>query len=425
MKICIKNGRVIDPASNIQGIKDIWIKDGKVVSITGATEHNNAIDKAMGIIDETEDEDSKIKYIDAKGKWVTPGFIDMHVHFREPGYEYKEDIESGSRAAAKGGFTGVCVMPNTCPPTDEPYRVKNIKAKEQKVRLYPIATVTKGMKGIELTDFKALKDAGACGFSDDGLPVLHSNIMKQAMEEAKKVDSIILSHAEDLSLPPGDKASEYLMVGRDLLLAEETGCQLHFCHVTTEKSLELIKSAKRKGLKITAETAPHYISYTDKDRDETGKRKMNPPLREESDRRAIEKGIKDKTIDAIATDHAPHSKEEKAKPYEEALNGVIGLETSFAAAYTYLVKNGRLSPMKLIRCMSTNPAKILGIKGGNIKIGEPADITVIDIDREWEVKETEFESKSKNSAFLGEKLYGKPILTMVNGEIVYSEKNYI
>lgn len=436
MKLWIKNGLVIDPASGIQETGDIWVENGVIVPpMTG---------------DVTE--------IDATGKWVVPGLIDLHVHFREPGFEHKEDIASGSKAAAKGGFTTVCCMPNTNPAIDNQETVAFIDQKSKEadvINVLPIGSITKGQQGKELTDFEQLDQVettckkllghGICGISEDGKSVMDEDLMLSAMEKAKILGLPIFDHTEDHSLSGGvmneglvsygmnlegiPRAAEENMVAREIELSAKVGCKLHLCHISTKGSLALIREAKKSGVEITAETAPHYFSMTEweivnqqivaeKPLAKTNM-KMNPPLRTKDDMLAVREALKDGTLDAIATDHAPHSEEEKALPFEEAPFGIVGLETSFAISYTYLVKTGVLTPLQLIEKMSTKPAQILGLKRGSLQVGDVADITIIDIEDKYHVDPSEFVSKSKNTPFTGIAVWGKVEHTICNGKVVW------
>ncbi|MCL2079965.1 MAG: dihydroorotase [Oscillospiraceae bacterium] len=339
---------------------------------------------------------------------IAPGLIDMHVHFREPGYEYKEDILSGSSAAAAGGFTTVCCMPNTLPAADNAELIRYIsrKAEQSKIRVLPIGAVTVGQRGEKLTDFASLKRAGAVALSDDGMPVLDESVMRRALELAKEHDMLIISHCED----------EAPMARRDIRLAAELDARIHIAHVSTAKTVDIIRRAKAKGVKVTAETCPHYFSLTQEEITKQGTMaQMNPPLREKKDVEAIIEGLCDGTIDAIATDHAPHSAKEKALPIGKAPNGIIGLETAFAVALTYLYHTGKLGIDDIIRLMSINPAAILGIKLSDLA----ADKIVFDPNEEWTVDPTRFESKSRNTPYAGAVLRGRVKQTIYRGKAVY------
>ncbi|MCF8068387.1 MAG: dihydroorotase [Desulfobacterales bacterium] len=425
MRILIKGGRVIDPG-HLDGISDIIIEDGKVKDII-----ENGIDDALSISDD-------IKIIDAAGKYVTPGLIDMHVHLREPGFEYKETIETGCKAAAAGGFTAVCPMPNTDPVNDGAEVTRFIIDKAQKAgaaRVFPVAAISKGQKGEGLCNYGELKDAGAVAFSDDGLPVLNSNLMRRSMECAKQFNIPVISHSEDPFLANGGSmnegeisaklglqgipnACESIMVLRDIALSELTGAALHIAHVSTRESVTAIRDAKKRGVNVTAETAPHYFTLTDEAvvRYNTHA-KMNPPLRTEADRMAICEGLADGTLDAIATDHAPHAPIDKDVAFDRAANGIIGLETSLPVSLK-LVEKGILSMYELVEKMSKNPAKILGLDSGLSK-GMNADLTIIDPGLIFTVSSEHFRSLAINTPFEGWELKGKAVLTMVGGIIVF------
>ena len=398
---------------------DVLIKDGVVANI------------AKGISDETT------PVLDVNNFYILPGFADVHVHLRQPGFLYKETIETGTKAAAKGGFTLVASMPNLNPVPDS---VENIAAQqavidqEAVIDVRPYAAITKGEKGRELVDFEALKDK-CFAFSDDGKGVQNEEMMEQAMTLAKKAGKAIVAHCEDESLLSGgwihdgeyakanghkgiSSESEYKQVQRDVKLAEKTGVQYHVCHISTKETVEIVRQAKAKGVKVTCETAPHYLAFTDLDVQEDGRFKMNPPIRSYQDRAALIQGIKDGTIEIIATDHAPHSEEEKAKGLQGSNMGVVGLETSFGAMYTYMVKTGEITFEKLVQLMSINPREIFGLPAG-IKIGEKADLVLVDTAMEYTVNPKKFVSKGRSTPFEGKKLYGRVLMTVYKGEDVY------
>ena len=377
---------------------------------------------------------------DAAGKVVAPGLVDLHVHFRDPGLEYKEDIESGSRAAARGGVTTVVCMPNTKPVIDNAALVQYVMNKGARTGLVNVLTtgcITKGQQGAELAEIGELKAAGAVAVTDDGRPVLSSSLMRKALEYAKMFDIPVMSHSEDLDLVDGGsmnegymstalglrgipKAAESVAVSRDVLTAEQVGGRLHVCHVSARTSIEAIRAAKRRGARITAETAPHYFTLTD----ETcagfnTNAKMNPPLRDTDDIAAVIEGLQDGTLDAIATDHAPHHRDEKEVEFEQAYNGIVGLETSLGLGVTYLVRPGRLTMGQLIEKMSAAPAEIIGIDRGTLGQGRPADIVVFDPEAAYTVDVREFASKGKNSPYDGFELFGRVELTVTGGRIVY------
>ncbi len=419
----LKNGRIIDYETKLDLDADLLVQDGLIKEI------------AAGI---TPPEDAEV--VDVSGKWIFPGLVDMHVHLREPGEEYKETIGTGSMAAAAGGFTTIACMPNTRPPNDNSGITKFIieqAAAFGKCRVLPVAAVTKGQRGEDLTEFADLLSAGAVAFSDDGLPVKNPAVMRLALEYSLNFKTLIISHAEDLELSGegcmnegamstklGLKgipaAAEEIAIFRDIRLAELTGARLHIAHVSTKGSLEIIRAAKERGVKVTAETAPHYFSLTEEAVDGYNTlAKMNPPLRTEEDRRAVIHGLRDGTLDVIATDHAPHSSLEKECEFQLAANGIIGLETALPLALEILVRQEGFSPQEIVRLMSRNPSRILEIKGGSLKTGSSADITVIDPEDEFCVTEDSLHSKSSNSPFLGRTFCGRTILTLLAGRPVF------
>jgi dihydroorotase len=430
MQIRITGGRLVDPGHFV-GIADILIEDEKIVAIIEGGQTGKQ-DQASNIQRPGD------RIFDASGKIVTPGLIDMHVHLREPGYEYKETIESGCRAAAHGGFSTVCCMPNTNPVNDSRQITEYILAKAVEsnlVRVLPIAAISKGIEGKTLCEYEGLKQAGAIALSDDGNPVMDSRLMRRALEKAKDLHLLVISHCEDFNLAAGGVmnegiiakklaiagipgVSETIMVLRDIALSELTSAPVHIAHVSMAGSIRAIRDAKARGVRVTAETAPHYFTLTENAVDECGTHaKMNPPLGTESDRAAICEGLADGTIDVIATDHAPHSNEEKALGLASAPNGIIGLETSVSLSLK-LVQAGVLKLTQLVEKMCTNPAGILGLECG-LRAGGPADITIIDPDLSYTVDTADFRSLSRNTPFDGWHLKGKPVLTMVGGRIVY------
>ena len=425
MTILIKNGRLINPSENLDKVMDIFVEDGII------KEKAESIEKQADTV------------IDAAGCYVMPGLIDLHVHFRDPGLTYKEDIETGSKAAAKGGFTTVCCMPNTKPVVDNVETVKYIIEKGEKTGLtnvLPVGAVTKNMAGVEITDVEELKKAGICAISEDGKSVMNSGVYRKAMKNAAKANVPVLAHCEDINLVEGgvinlgDKSSELGVKGisnavedviamRDIMLAKETGATLHLCHCSTKDSVEMVKRAKEEGIKVTAEVCPHHFSMCSDDiTSNDGNFKMNPPLRAREDMEALIKGLQDDIMDVISTDHVPHSAEEKAKDLEHAPFGIVGLETSVALTVTNLVKKGYLTPMQMAAKMSYNPAKVLGIPKGTLDEGKIADITIIDPDKEYSIDVNTFESKGKNTPFDGYKVSGEVEYTILNGKVVYSNK---
>lgn len=423
MRYIIKGGRVIDPSQQLDEVLDILIDDGRIA----------ALGKGLAA------EDAEV--IDAGGKVVAPGLIDLHVHFREPGLTYKEDIASGSRAAARGGVTTVVCMPNTDPVVDHPALVKYVMEKGRAVGLTNVLTtgcITKGMKSEELSEIGDLKEAGAVAITDDGRPVLSSGLMRRALEYAKMFDMPVMSHSEDLSLVDGGsmnegetstrlglrgipKTAESVAVSRDVLIAEETGARLHVCHVSTKNSIEAVRAAKKRGAKITCETAPHYFSLTDKACEGfCTNAKMNPPLRDAEDVAAVIEGLMDGTIDAIATDHAPHHRDEKEVEFDKALNGIVGLETSLPLGITHLVRPGKLTLPQLIEKMSTVPAKIIGIDRGSLQQGKIADLVLFNPEEKYVIHRDDFASKGRNTPFDGHEVYGKVLMTISEGKVVYT-----
>jgi dihydroorotase len=415
----IVNGRIIDPANKIDRIGDLVIKDGLIA------------DAAQTVA-------ADLPVIDAAGCWVVPGLIDMHVHLREPGEEYKEDIVSGALAAASGGFTAVACMPNTKPVNDNATVTAVIMARaaEAAARVYPVGAISLGSEGHQLAEFGEMKAAGIVAVTDDGRPVRDSQLMRRALEYASDFGLPVISHSEEASLSTGvmnegpvstqlglkgiPTAAEAIMVYREIALAEFTGARVHIAHVSTAMSIDLIRAAKARGVRVTAETAPHYFTLTDEavigyDTNT----KMNPPLRSAADRAAIRAALADGTLDAIATDHAPHSILEKELEFDAAANGIIGLETALPLGLA-LVRDGLLDAGQLVRLMSTNPATILGVTGGNLNLGAPADITLIDPQQEFVYAADQIVSKSRNTPFLGWSMQGRAVLTMMGGIIRHS-----
>ncbi len=430
VKIVITDGHIIDPSQGIDGIGDILIEDGKIKEIRTQSKEQRA--KSKNNLSKFE------TIIDAKGRIIVPGLIDMHVHLREPGFEYKETIKTGTAAAIRGGFTTVCCMPNTYPVNDTASVTEFIIRKaalEGLCTVFPIGSITKAQKGEELVEMGTMKEQGCVAFSDDGLPVMNSLLMRRALEYSKAFGVPIISHCEDLNLSEGGVISEGLlsftlglwgipaeaeqiMVFRDISLTELTGGKLHVAHISTEGSVKLIKDAKRKGINVTAETCPHYFSLTeDAIKDYDTNAKINPPLRTERDIEAIKEGLKDGTIDVIATDHAPHHRDEKLREFNLAPSGISGLETALGLSMR-LVEKRVLTMSQLIEKMSTNPAKILNISSkGTLKPGTDADITILDTKKEVRIEADKFVSKGKNTPFDGWVFKGAPFITISKGRV--------
>jgi len=424
-KILIKNGRVIDPASGIDAIKDILIQDGKIAAIACNLKPDSA------------------RVINAKNLVVSPGFIDLHVHLREPGYEYKETIKTGAEAAAAGGFSAVCCMANTDPVNDSGAITRSIVEKGREAgaaRVYPIGAVTKGLNGTELADMGEMKDAGAVAVSDDGKCLTNAQILRSGMEYGSMFGLTLVEHCEDYSLSEGGvinesevsarygikgipRVAEESMAQRDILMAEYTGCAIHLAHVSTRETVETVRRAKAKGIMVTCEAAPHHFILTDDKLESLNANcKMNPPLRTDDDVAAIREGLADGTIDAIATDHAPHAGWEKELEIDIAPFGVVGLETALGVAML-LVDEKVLTLSGMIALLTCRPAKIFNLPGGSLKKGFPADVCVFDPDKKWVVDPRSFLSRGKNSPFTGMELKGKNALTLVGGRIVYNPAN--
>ncbi|MBW2170873.1 MAG: dihydroorotase [Deltaproteobacteria bacterium] len=422
----IKGGRVIDPETGVDRVTNVLIEKGKIVSI------------GKGKTQTTKD---KAKVINASGRIVTPGLIDMHVHLREPGHEYKETIETGCLAAAHGGFTTVCSMPNTDPVNDNQSVTDYILKKARMagtVRVCPVGAISRGLRGESLADFGELKATGVVAVSDDGNPVMNAQLMRRALEYAKGFALLVIAHCEDrnltangvmnegvtatrLGLPGIPNAGESVMVARDIALCELTGTPLHIAHVSAESSVQLIRDAKARGLPVTAETAPHYFCLTEEAvTDYDTNAKVHPPLRTAKDIEAIRQALADGTIDVIASDHAPHTTIEKDVEFQQAANGLIGLETSLSLSLR-LVHEGVMDLNNLVTHMSINPAKILNLDYIGLKPGNPADITIIDPEKKFTVDADTFRSKSRNTPFNGWGLKGKAVLTMVAGKVVFKE----
>ncbi|WP_025698794.1 dihydroorotase [Paenibacillus forsythiae] len=425
---------------------NVIIKNASVLNAEGGLERKH-IKIENGVISAVLNENDSVadgpETIDAAGKLLVPGFIDMHVHLREPGFEHKETIETGSRSAAKGGFTTIACMPNTKPVTDSPEVVKLVQDKARAaglVKVLPYAAITKSQQGQELTDFAALKEAGAIGFTDDGVGVQTAQMMKDAMSIAASMDMPVIAHCEDNSLVVGapvaegefarkhglkgiPNESEAIHVGRDILLAEATGVHYHVCHVSTEQSVRLIRQAKEIGIHVTAEVCPHHLLLSDEDIPGLDANwKMNPPLRSRRDVDACIEALLDGTIDIIVTDHAPHSAEEKAKGMQAAPFGIVGFETAFPLMYTKFVDAGKMDLGLLVKRMTADPARVFRLNSGVLEPGAPADVTLIDLEMEKEVNPETFASKGRNTPFTGWKLKGWPVMTLTDGRVVWSEE---
>ena len=421
-RLLIKNGRVIDPASRHDGVADVWIEDGLI--------------KGVGVNLTV----AGAEVIDATGLIVAPGFIDMHVHLREPGFEHAETIESGSRAAAAGGFTSVCPMPNTKPVNDNATVTSYMIEKARRhavVNVFPIGAITKGSAGEELAAIGSMKQAGAVAISDDGRPVMNARVMRRAMEFARSLGIPVINHCEDLHLSAGGDmhegaesvrlglrgipgCSEDVMVARDILLAEVTGARYHVAHISSKHSVEMVRFAKTRGLAVTAEATPHHLALADRDmKPYDSNYKMKPPLRGSCDVAALLDGIVNGAIDAIATDHAPHPGSEKMQEFESCPFGILGLETAIGVSLEQLVHPGKINIGRLVELFTTGPARILGLDRGTLAQGVAADVTVFSTDREWTYDVNKSFSKSRNSPFDGKTFKGGPVATVVAGEIVW------
>jgi dihydroorotase len=429
MKLLLTGARIIDPAQNIDSRLDIFLKDGKIAKI------GTNLSKSI----KSKDSEEITKIIDLAGMILVPGLIDMHTHLREPGFEYKETIASGAAAAVAGGFTSIACMPNTSPINDNRSITEFIKRKAIDAALanvYPVGAISKDSAGSQLTEFWDLKEAGIVALSDDGKPVMNPALMRRAMEYAYSLQLPVISHCEDTNLSANGlmnegyystilglngipSIAEEAMVARDILIAEFTKTSVHIAHVSTAGSVRLIRDAKERGLKVTAETAPHYFTLTDESLQGYDTNfKINPPLRSEQDIEAIKEGLSDGTIDVIACDHAPHGRTDKEVEFEYAANGISGLETSLSLSLN-LISSKTLTWPELIARMSVNPARILNLPKGTLEVGADADITVIDPLLKWTVDVQAFRSRGKNSPFNGRQMQGKAILTIVGGEIKY------
>lgn len=425
MSILIKGGRVIDPDTGKDGDYDVLIQEHKIKKV------------------KKNIQDAADKVINAKGCFVMPGLIDLHVHLRDPGLTHKETIKSGAKAAAKGGFTTVLAMPNTKPVTDDRMKIRYVHNKAEMnapIHVLQVGAVTKGQEGEELADIEGMAEEGSPAISEDGKSVMNSGLYREAMRIAAKCSIPVLAHCEDINLVSEgvvnadavtekmglkgiSNAVEDIIVARDIFLAKETGARLHLCHCSTAESVEMVRRAKAEGLDVTAEVCPHHFTLTTEDLKENDTNyKMNPPLRTRADADALIRGLKEDVMDVIATDHAPHSKEEKSKTMQQAPFGIVGLETAAALVISELVDKGILTPMQMAEKMSWNPAKIIGLDKGSLAEGKIADVVVIDPEADYVINAEEFVSKGKNTPFHGRKVKGKVIATICDGKIVYTDK---
>lgn len=426
MSLLIKNGHIINPATNTEGIFDLLVEGNQVTKI----EENIA-------------EEAAEQVLDASGCFVFPGFIDLHVHFRDPGLTHKEDIETGSKAAARGGVTTVVTMPNTKPVADNAEVIRYVHDKAKEVGLthvLQVGAITKGMQGKELADIEEMIAAGIPAISEDGKSVMDSNLYREAMKIVAKAGIPVLAHCEDINLVDGgvinqgekskamgvkgiSNAVENIIAARDIMLAEETGAKLHLCHCSTKETVDLVRDGKAKGIAVSGEVCPHHFTLTDEDIVEGDSNyKMNPPLRSREDVDKLKEGLKEGIMEAISTDHAPHTKEEKVSDFSKAPFGIVGLETSAALTYTELVLGGYLTPMGMAEKMSYNPAKILGIDKGDISPNHVADITIFDPRETYEIHGADFVGKSANMPFEGRKVTGRVVATILDGRIVYQKQ---
>jgi len=422
-RLLIQGGRVIDPAQNLDRVCDLAIEDGVVREIGTNIEDPGGSER-----------------FDASGKVVAPGFIDIHVHLREPGFEHAETIETGARAAAAGGFTSVCCMPNTQPVNDNATVTTYIRAQANRhasVRVYPIGAITKGSAGEELSAIASMKEAGAVAISDDGRPVMNARVVRRAMEYCRSLDLPLIEHCEDLHLSAGGdmheglistrlglrgipRSSEDVMVARDLILAEVTGCRYHVAHISSQYSVEMVRYAKGRGLRVTAEATPHHFVLADTDMHPYDSNyKMKPPLRQNQDVRGVLEGLVDGTVDAVATDHAPHAGSEKMQEFERCPFGIIGLETALGLALEQLYHPGHLDLPSLVALFTHKPAEVLSLPGGNLRVGSPADVTIFGTDHEWIYDVNRSPSKSRNTPFSGWRFRGGPLAAFVGGKLVW------
>ncbi len=422
MKLLLKQGHLVDPSAQVDGICDILVEDGRIAAVGPSLK---------------TPEEAEVR--DCKGRYVFPGLIDLHVHLRDPGLTQKETLATGAAAAAAGGYTTICPMPNTCPATDSAEKIAALLARSRQeacVNILPVSAVTLEQAGKELVDIPAVKQAGAVGLSEDGKSVMDIRLYREAMKQAAEQGLPVLAHCEEkqlvgngvinagakaeaLSLPGISNAVEDVITARDIFLAGETGARLHLCHCSTRASVGLVKLAKELGYSVTAEVCPHHLALCDEDiPGDDGSYKMNPPLRSREDMLALRRGLADGIMDVISTDHAPHTAEEKAGGFLGTPFGIVGLETSFALCYTTLVRGGYMSLPQLISCMSSRPAQILGIERGTLLAGSTADLCIVDLS-EYEIRPEQFASKGRNTPFGGRKVWGRVQATMVNGRFVY------
>ena len=424
----VRNGRVVDPANGIDAVQDVLIIRGAIAQV-GPT-----LEAPQGAT-----------VIDATGKVVCPGFVDVHVHLREPGFEYKETVATGTRSAAAGGFTAVCAMANTHPVNDNRSITDYILAKAQTegvVRVHPIGAVTRGLKGEELAELAELAEAGCVAYSDDGKPVMNAALYRRAMEYTLPFGAPVISHAEDphlakgtsmnegivsteLGIPAAPAAAEDVMVARDVILAETTGAHVHIAHLSTAGAVRLVRDAKARGVHVTAEVTPHHLVLTEEAvRSYDPNTKMNPPLRTKRDAEAVLEGLADGTIDCIATDHAPHALSEKEGEFDNAAFGIVGLETAVPLLLDRLVRPGLLELKTLVARLTSDPAKLFGLSGGSLAPGRPGDVTILDLDRELTVEPGRFHSRSRNTPFRGWSVTGGPWMTIVNGHVIASAQGF-
>ncbi len=422
--LLIKNGRVVDPASGLDDKRDLLIEAGRIAAVDKSITHADA------------------EVFDASNLIVAPGLIDLHVHLREPGKESAETIATGTRAAAAGGFTAVTCMPNTQPVNDSPLVTRYIlgqAAKAGSVRVYPVGAVTKGSAGEELAEIESMRAAGIVAVSDDGRPVANSRLLRRALEYCAALDIPLIDHCEDPHLAAGGvmhegewsvrlglrgipALAEELPVLRNVMVAALTRARVHIAHLSTRGALEVVRRAKKEGVRVTCEVTPHHFTLTDEAcRDYDTRAKMNPPLRTAEDVAALLEGLADGTVDAIATDHAPHGETEKQTDFESAPFGIIGLETALGLALERLYHTGKISLLRLVELLSANPARILGVEGGQLKVGAPADITIFDLEKKWTYRVADGASKSRNSPFDGHAMRGAPIATIVSGSIIFRQ----